>query len=207
GIMGKCRKDREIGEYRKQAARHNDGFAADPVRQGAENDKERHTKKKGCTHKQARRLPVHLQHLGEEEERIELARVPDDGLTGGEAKQRDQHQLHVAPLAEAFLERRLGERALLLHLLEKRGLIELEPDPDRNAEQDDGKQEGNAPAPVLEAFLVHHQAAAKNDKKREEETERCRCLDPCRIGTALPLRRVLRNINRCTAIFTTQRKA
>ena len=36
---------------------------------------------------------VDLQRLRQEEQRVELARVPDHGLAGGQAEQREEHDL------------------------------------------------------------------------------------------------------------------
>jgi hypothetical protein len=43
---------------------------------------------------------VHLQRLRQEEERVELARVPDHRLARRKAEQREDHDLQVLPLAE-----------------------------------------------------------------------------------------------------------
>ena len=52
-------------------------------------------------------------HALQEEQRVELTRVPDHGLADGQA-QREQHDLEVLPLAEGLGERRLGLLALAL---------------------------------------------------------------------------------------------
>ena len=40
---------------------------------------------------------VHLQRLGEEEQRVELARIPDHGLTGGAAEEGDESRSWRCP--------------------------------------------------------------------------------------------------------------
>ena len=54
---------------------------------------------------QVGRLPVELEHALQEGERVELARVPDDALTRGDAEQREQHVAQVERIGEALLER------------------------------------------------------------------------------------------------------
>ena len=100
-----------------------------------------------------RRDRRHLDGLGQEEQRVELSAVPDDRFAGGGAEQREDRDLGVRPVAERFRQRRLRAFAFLLHLLEQRRLVELQPDPDRDAKQDGREQERNAPAPVGEGRL------------------------------------------------------
>ncbi len=155
---------------------------------------------------QVRRLEIELERVLEEEERIELARVPDDALAGGGAQECEQHDARVAPSREAFRERRAREPALRLHLDEDRRLLELEPDVDRNAEQDDRDQERHAPAPVAEGFLAEAEPAGENHGERQEEAERRGRLDPARVVAALSLRRVLGDISRRAAVFAAERE-
>ncbi len=100
-------------------------------------------------------LAVDLQHVLQEEQGVELAAIPDDGLAHGGAEQREQGDLGIAPLAESLRQRRLRTLALGLHLLERRRFVHLQTDPDGNAEQDEGDEERNAPAPGRERFLAH----------------------------------------------------
>ena len=48
------------------------------------------------------RRAVDLQRLGQEEQGVELARVPDHGLAGGAAEQREERDLGVLPPAEGL---------------------------------------------------------------------------------------------------------
>ena len=64
-------------------------------------------------------LPSTLARLVREEQRVELARIPHHGLTGGEAGTRDEdHDLQVLPLTERLCQRCLWRPCLFLHLLE-----------------------------------------------------------------------------------------
>ena len=112
---------------------------------------------------------VELERDGEEEQRVELARVPDHALAGGGAEQREQHVLVVRIVEEALGQRRLRALALCLHLLEDRRLVQLEPDVDREHQQDERDQERNAPAPFGEHLGVHVDAAEPDHEQREEE--------------------------------------
>ncbi len=94
---------------------------------------------------------VDLQHVLQEEQRVELAAVPHHGLAGGEAEQREQRDLGVLPLAEGFRQRRLRAACPRPSSCWKAGdSFSCKPDPDRDAEQDDREQERHAPAPGRE---------------------------------------------------------
>ena len=60
-----------------------------------------------------------LERLGQEEQRIELAAVPNHRLAGGGAEQSEDRDLGVAPLGESFRQRPLRLLALVHHLLEQ----------------------------------------------------------------------------------------
>ncbi len=149
----------------------------------------------------------HLDGLGQEEQRVELSAVPHDRFAGGGAEQREDRDLGVRPVAEGFLERRLRLLALVLHLLERGRLGELQPDPDRDAEQDHREQERNAPAPVVECGFAHHGADAEDDQQRHEQAERRGGLDPRGVEAALALRRMLGDVGRRAAVLAAEREA
>ena len=50
-------------------------------------------------------LPGQVERLLQEGQRVELPGVPDHALPGRRAEQREQHELQVAPVAEALLDR------------------------------------------------------------------------------------------------------
>jgi hypothetical protein len=62
--------------------------------------------------------------------------------------------LRLPHLPNDFGQRRLGGFAFLLHAHEGGRLIELEPNPHRDAQQENGHKEGNAPAPVVEGVFT-----------------------------------------------------
>ena len=45
---------------------------------------------------------VDLQNVLQEEQRVELAGIPDDGLAGDGAEQCEKRDLGISPLAEGF---------------------------------------------------------------------------------------------------------
>ena len=85
-----------------------------------------------CRDHDVGRLPVDLQHVLQEEQRIELAGIPDDGLTDDRAEQGEKRDLGVLPLTEGFGQRRLRALAFFLHLLEGGRFVQLQTDPDGN---------------------------------------------------------------------------
>ncbi len=186
---------------------HHDALAPDAVGQAAEDHEERRADDECRGDQQVSGLEVELQRVLQEEERVELARVPDDALAGRRAEQRDQHDAGVAPLPEALGQRRARELALGLHFGEHRRLLQAQPDVDRDREQHDGDQERDTPAPGLERLLAEAEAAGEDDGEREEEPERRRGLDPARVVAALALRRVLGDVSRRAAVLATEREA
>ena len=207
--IGKVRQaleDREVGQRSDDAAGHDDGLAADLVRQRTEDHKERRTEDQRAGNQQIGGLRLHLECLRDEEERVELAGVPDHGLTGGTAEQRHDHDLEVVPACEGLGQRRLGSLALFLHAQEDRRLVELHADINRDHQQQDGEQEGNAPAPNIEV-LAEQFAAAKDDQQRHEQAQRCGGLNPAGEQTALAVRRMLSHIGGSTTVLTAERQA
>src|SRR5205085_11875033 len=116
------------------------------VGERAEDDEERRPDQERRSDHQLRGRGIDLELRGQEEERVELAGVPDDALAGGEAEQREEDDLAVLPLAERLGERRLRRLALFLHALERRRLVEAEADPDRDDQEEERHPERNAPA-------------------------------------------------------------
>ena len=205
--MRNALEDREVGHDREQEARHHDRFAADLVGERAEQDEARRRDRERDHDHDLCRDRVHLDGLGQEEQRVELSAVPHDRFAGGRAEQGEDGDLAVGPVAERFLERRLRLLAFVLHLLERRRFGELQPDPDRDAEQDRGKQERNAPAPFVEGSLAHRGADAEDDEERHEQAKRRGGLDPGGIEAALAVRRMLGDIGRRPAVFAAEREA
>ncbi|MGY3510032.1 hypothetical protein ACVIQY_003007 [Bradyrhizobium sp. USDA 3051] len=152
-------------------------------------------------------VAVDLEDRLQEEQRVELASVPDHALAHHAAKQRQQHELAVLPVAEGFRQRGLRALPLVLHLLEDRGFVEAKPDPDRDAEQQHRDQERNAPAPSCEVGFAERGAREQDHQQRQEQSERRRGLDEGGVVAALAVRSMLRDVGGRTAIFTAEREA
>ena len=198
-------EQREVGHRRDQAARQDDLQPPDLVRQPAEEDEERRAEDERDSDHQIGEDVVQLQRDGEEEQGVELARVPHHALARGGAQERQQHVLVVRVVEEALGQRSLRSLALFLHLVEQRGLIQPEPDIDREHQQDDGHEERNAPAPLGEHLGVHVLAAKPDDDEREQEAERGRGLNPARGIAALTRPGVLGHIGRRAAVLAAER--
>src|SRR5262249_25466938 len=104
-----------------------------------------------------------LERDGKEEQRVELAGVPDNALSGGRAEQREQHVFVVGVVEEALGQRSLRTLTLGLHPLEDRGLVQLEPDVDGEAQKNQRDDEWDAPAPLQERFRFDVGAAGPDD--------------------------------------------
>ena len=96
-------EEREVGDRRDEAAGEDDRLAADLVRQPAEEDEERRADEQREGDQEVRRRAVDLQGLGQEEQGVELAGVPDHRLPGRAAEKSDKGDLGVLPAAERFL--------------------------------------------------------------------------------------------------------
>ena len=82
-----------------------DRLAPDAIREAAEQDEERRADQERHGDKQVGQLEIDFEGvLKKEEQCVELARVPDHALPGRRAEQRQQHDLEVAPVAEALRE-------------------------------------------------------------------------------------------------------
>ena len=111
-------EEREVRERRQRTPQQDDRLSPDPVRERAEDHEEGSPEQQRDGDEDIGRLRIDLERLCEEEQRVELPRVPDDRLARGEAEEREQHDLEIGPLGERFRERRLGLRSLGLHRLE-----------------------------------------------------------------------------------------
>ena len=206
-VMGQRLEQREVGDGGDQAAEHDDLQAADLVGQPAEEDEERRGEQQRGADEDIAGQVVELQRDGEEEQRVELAGVPDDALAGGGAEQGEQHVLVVRILEEAVAERRLGALALGLHPLEDRRLAQLQADIDGEEEQDDGDQERNAPAPFGERRGVHDGADAADDGEGEEEAQGGGGLDEAGVVAALAVGGVLGDVGGGAAVLAAEGQA
>ncbi len=206
-VLGQRIEDREVGHRCEDAASHDDALASDAVRQAAENDKKWRTDQQRTGNQQVGCLRVDLERLQQEEQRVELPGVPDDGLAGGTAEQRHDHYLEVLPAGEGFSQRRLGGLAFGLHLQEHRRLAELQADVDRDDQQQDRQQEGNPPAPGLKCFVAADCTAGQDHQERKEQAEGGGGLYPRGEVATLAFGCMFGHVSRCAAILATQGQA
>jgi len=97
--------DRQIGDGGDEAAAEDDRLAADPIGQPPEHDEERSSQRERRTDDQVGVGELDAHDRAEEEQRLELALVPDDGLAGGCAEEGEQDQAAVRGVAEAVAPR------------------------------------------------------------------------------------------------------
>ena len=155
GEVGDALEDREVGQRREHEAGQHDRLAADLVRQPAEQDEAGRADRQRHRDHDLRGDARHLQRLGQEEQRIELAAVPDHRLAGGGAEQREQSRSWRCSIGRRPPSAALRALALVLHLGTPAIRSSLQPDPDRNRQQDGREQERHAPAPVAEGLFAH----------------------------------------------------
>ena len=121
--LGQGREDRKIGQRRQQASGKDDRLPADLVRQPAEQKEKRRADYQGDHHQLVGDVIIGLQRDLQEEQRIELPRIPDDALPCRRAQQRHQHIPAVRVAKEAFRDRRLRDLAGLLHVPVERRFV------------------------------------------------------------------------------------
>src|SRR5262249_40269603 len=149
-VVREALEQREVGQRRQQAAGQDDLLAADAIRQRAEDQEERRAEHERQPDQRVGRDVVELEIDLDEEQRVELARVPYAALPGRRAQQRQRHELVVGVAQEAVLERGLAALALRLHPAEQRRLVELEADVNGHQQQRNREPERNSPAPARE---------------------------------------------------------
>ena len=160
--LGQLFEHKEVADHGQQTTQHDDGLAAYLVGQSAEDDEERCADDEGCRHKQVGSRPVNFERLGQEKQRIELAGVPDHGLSGGQTDQGQNHDLQVFPLTERLGQRSFGGFAFGFHFGESRRLVHRQTDINRHGQQSDGDQERNAPAPGFKGLFADGSTRAQN---------------------------------------------
>ncbi len=147
------------------------------------------------------------QHPFEKEQCVELSRVPHHRLTHHRAGQRDDDDFQIAPAAEGLRKRRLRRGPAALHPEEHRALGELQAYPHGYGEQDDGHQEGNAPAPCLEGILAHVGARAYDHQQRGEQSQGRRRLNPAGVQPAFSRRCEFGDVGSRAPVLAAQGKA
>jgi hypothetical protein len=165
-------EQREVGQRGDQAAGHDDRLAADAVGQRAEHDEERRADQQRQRDQDVGGGRLDLQCLRQEEQRVELARVPDHGLAGGQATSA---MITIFRLRHSPKDSVSGALEVLpssFIFLKGRRLVHAEPDPHADGEQEHRDQEGDAPAPGGEGLLAHQGAGAEDDQQRQEQAER-----------------------------------
>ena len=153
---------RVVGDRRQQEAAQDHRLAADVVgRPAPENQRWRRDEQRGH-HDVARGEHVHLGDLLQEEQRPELAAVPDHPFADHHDA-RDQDELDVGA-EERLLPWVLGHQSLGLDLLEDRRLAQLQADVDGDRHQQEGHQERDAPRPCVEHLLAEVAAASEDHR-------------------------------------------
>ena len=208
GVGGDHLEDREEGQRRDQAAGQDDRLAADLVGQRAEHDEEAGAEQQRPGDQQVGGVAVDLEDRLQEEQRVELAGVPDHGLARHAAEQRQDDDLDVASswpkasvsgafelLPSSFIFWKTGDSF-------RRSRIQTE-----MPSSEDRDQERNAPAPGGEVGFAERGAGDQDHEQRQEQAERRRGLDPRGVGAALALRRVLGDVGRRAAVLAAERQA
>ena len=127
-----------------------------------------------------------------EEQRLELALVPHDSLTGGHAQQREQDQLAIGRVAEALAPRRGRRLALGLEPREQRRFLKAQTDDEREHDQDGRQDEGDAPAVLTEGRITHRHPEDRDDGQGQQQSDGRSGLDPAGVLAALMVRRSAR---------------
>ena len=148
---------------------------------------------------------VHLEHLRQEKQYIELRGIEGHRLPGIDTEQGNQHDLEVFPFTERLADRRLAGFTFGFHFYESRRLVHAHADPGRDAQQHDGQQERQAPAPDFK-LVAGQVAATQNHQQRQQQAQGGGGLNPAGVETAFAGSGVFRNISGRATIFTAQRQ-
>ena len=205
-IVQQHREHGEIGQCSQQTTTHDDGLATHLVRQGTKHNEEGRTNDQRRRNQQIGGLGIYLGDRGQKEQGVELAGVPDHRLASGQTDQRQDHDLQVFPLAKGLGQRCLGGLAFCLHFGESGRLIHGQTDIHGYAQQENGQQEWNAPAPDIKVCTGQFACYQNNDEGEEQTQSRCG-LNPGGVGTALAMGRVLGHIGGSATVFTAQCQA
>ncbi|MNE24259.1 hypothetical protein D3C80_1175440 [compost metagenome] len=199
-------EQREVEQGSQQQAEHQDRLAADAVRQPAEEHEERRADHHADNQQGIGLGRVHLEHLGEEEQHVELRGVEGHRLSCVDAEQGSEDDLEVGPGTEGLTNRRFTGFALCLHFHEGWRFVHAHANPGGDRQQHDRQQERQAPAPDFE-LVTTDVAAAQYHQQRQQQTEgRCR-LDKTGVEATFTRWRMLSHIGCSAAILTTQRQA
>ncbi len=195
------------GEVENERERHpadQDRLSPDLVRPPAEEDVERRADHRHDEDQQVLGRAGHSERLFQEDLHVEEGEVPDRALGEHDPEEGDQHPLQVLAAAECFAKRPLGHVLVLDKLRELGAFGELEPHPQRHAEQHDRNQERDPPAPRAECPFAHPAASDENDDHCSEQPEGRGRLDPA--GRASPLlgRRMFSDVDCGAAIFAAE---
>ncbi len=109
-------------------------------------------------------------------------------------------------MRKGFLQRLGRSHSRALNLLEYRRFFHFQTDVERDRHQDQRREERNAPAPFLEIGVSHRTLGTQNHSDGNKQAKSCRNLNEAGIEAAFVVRNVLRNVNGCAAVFTTQRQ-
>src|SRR5208282_3877773 len=141
------------------------------------------------------------------EQGIELAGVPDDALASRCAEKRDKKEFKVAPAQKGFGERLRGSHAGGRQLSKDRGFLHLQADVERDADENKGEKERNAPAPIGKLLLGHGVLSTQDDKQGYEEAERGGDLDEAGVEAALSVWHVFRDVDGRSAVLAAESEA
>ena len=161
-------KHRKVSQRRNQTSRQDNRLAADLIRQRAKEQKPTSAKDKRPRDQNVGGKEINLDHVLNEKQRVELPRIPDHRLPRRQPKQRDQGDFAVLPVAKRLAQRRFGCGTFVFHLFERRRLVHLQPDIQRNRQQNSRPQKRYPPAPGLKrrqhfarTIGVHHRNTSR----------------------------------------------
>ena len=198
---------REEEEQRCQRTDDERFLAPHAVRPFADEDVEAHRDETGNQHNPFGKLRIHPHGSTKEGQAVKEGRVPNDRQHARNTEQRDEDAALVAGIGEALEEGVAGRLASLLHRLEHGAFGQFQTHPQRNHEQENGKQERHTPSPGCEIVFRDEQAAGDHDDNRQHKPADDAGLDEAGVEAALFGRGMLGHINGSAAIFTSESQA
>ena len=199
-------KDRKEQDQRRYRTDDDRLLATNLVGPAAHEDVEAHRDQPRNEHDRFGQLFVHAHRTAQEREAIEERCVPDYRQHTRHSEQGDEDAAFVSRIGQAFDEGVGRSFTSRLHRLKYRAFRQLEPHPQRNRQQCQRQQEGNAPTPCGKVICGDQSATSDHNDDRQHEAADHACLDEAGVEPALFGWSVFGDIDCRASIFSTQRE-
>src|SRR5690606_6931288 len=191
--------NRQVKDDSEKQACHHNRLSANFIGQPTKVDKQRCAQNQRHGQDVIRLNILDVARLLNEGQRVKLSGIPYNTLSGGGAKQRDQHVLQVFFFSKAFLDRISRHITGCFEFREQRRLLHSQTDVNGNGNEKDTEEKRKSPSPRRKRFFGKIQPNQEDYSKRNKQTKRSSSLNEAGIKTSLRGGRMFRNIRCGTA--------